>query len=164
MGLGIPMMKSLAEFDPRRLADDLRRTWQARALVETQRTQLGGVVLSMLAHSYDDVMPTLMRVVFPGFQGIRPPFLCSAGKINKRGHVIADVVMRDNQPPRKNRIIYRSLTELRDDFRHLADSLKLDDRDRIDMFNCLQRWIVADQRLDPTMNPADPDARRLTVH
>ena len=35
--------------------------------------------------------------------------------------------------------------------------------DRIEMFTALRNWIVADFRLDPTMDPSDPDARRL-VH
>jgi hypothetical protein len=50
---------------------------------------------------------------------------------------------------------------MRDAFRRLADRLKLNDADRIELFKCVQRWVVADRRLDPTFDPKDPDAKRL---
>ena len=53
---------------------------------------------------------------------------------------------------------------MRDAFRRLADRLKLSDSDRIEMFKYVQRWVVADRRLDPTFDPQDPDAKRLTTH
>jgi hypothetical protein len=31
------------------------------------------------------------------------------------------------------------------------------------MFAAVKRWVVADRRLDPNMDPQDPDAKRL-VH
>jgi hypothetical protein len=52
----------------------------------------------------------------------------------------------------------------RDDMRRLADRLKLTDQERLEFFTCVKRWLVADHRLDPTMDPADPDAKRLTIH
>jgi hypothetical protein len=143
---------------------DLRDTWQARVLVATQRERLGIVVLSVLAHNFDDALPVLLQAVFPGFYAISAPFLCSAGKIDKRGKIIADLVMRDNQPPRRNTIVFHSLADMQSDFRRLADRLKLDDKDRRQLFAAVKNWVVADQRLDPTMDPKDPDARRLTVH
>ena len=162
LGLGVLMTDDLPELDPRRLAEDLRRTWQARALVETQRERIGAVVLSVLAHNFDDVMPVLMRIVFPGFHSITAPFICSAGKVNKRGHIVADIVMRDNEAPRKNRVIYRTVGNLQNDFRRLADRLSLTDSERVELFTAVRRWVVADQRRDPTLDPADPDSRRLT--
>jgi hypothetical protein len=50
---------------------------------------------------------------------------------------------------------------MQNDFRRLADRLKLSDADRIEMFKCVQRWVVADRRLDPSFDPRDPDAKRL---
>lgn len=55
--------------------------WTARALVATRREHIGVVLLSVLAHNYDDAMPVLLRVAFPGFTSIQAPFLCTAGKV-----------------------------------------------------------------------------------
>lgn len=136
--------------------------WQSRVLVETQGEHIGIVLLSVLAHNFDDAMPVLLRVAFPGFTSIAPPFLCTAGKVAKTGAVVADVV-NHNGTISKDVALYINETALRDDFRRLADRLKLDDADRVEMFKCVQRWVVADRRLDPTFDPQDPDAKRL-VH
>lgn len=143
------------------MSDELRETWQVKALIATRQGMIGATVLSMLAHSYDDAMPVLMRVAFPGFTSIVPPFLCTAGKVEKTGAIVADMVTSDGQIV-KDVALFRSELAMRDAFRRLADSMKLDDRDRIEMFKCVQRWVVADRRLDPMMDPRDPDAKRLT--
>lgn len=142
-------------------ARELRETWQCRALAHA-KGHTSTVLLSVLAHNYDDAMPVLLRVAFPGFTSIAPPFLCTAGKVAKTGAIVADVVQRDGRI-RKQAAIYRNEAALRDDFRRLADQLKLNDADRVEMFKAVQRWVVADFRLDPTMDPRDPDAKRL-VH
>jgi hypothetical protein len=145
--------------DPHRHAQDLLNTWQARILrIATHK--LGAVVLSVLAHNYDDAMPVLLRLVFPGFYSIKAPFLCTAGKIAKTGHVCADVVTRDGQIV-KMAAIYRDTREMESAFRRLADRLKLPDSDRVEMFNAVKKWVVCDYRLDPNMDPMDPDAKRL---
>ena len=139
---------------------ELRDTWQARALVQTKHQHVGVVLLSVLANIYDDAMPVLLRVAFPGFTSITPPFLCSCGRIGKAGQVMADVVNKDGTISKKV-AVYINEIELRDDFRRLADTLKLSDFDRVEMFKCVQKWVVADTRLDPTFDPQDPDAKRL---
>lgn len=141
---------------------DWRETWQVRVLIETQRSHIGTVMLSALAHTYDDAMFVMMRVAFPGFKSITPPFLCSAGKVDKNGAVVADVVQRAGTI-KKDVCLYTSEIQMRDELRRLADRMRLNDADRVEMFKVVQRWVVADRRLDPTMNPADPDAKRL-VH
>jgi hypothetical protein len=141
----------------------MRETWQARALVATQRQHIGVILLSVLAHTFDDAMPVLLRVAFPGFTSISAPFLCTAGKVGKSGQIVADVVNKVGTIDR-DVAVYGSETALRDDFRRLADTLKLSDADRIEMFKCVQRWVVADRRLDPTFDPQDPDAKRLVVN
>jgi hypothetical protein len=82
------------------------------------------------------------------------------GKVAKSGAVVADVILRDHRVV-KDKPIYRDEIALQNDFRRLADRLKLNDADRIEMFKCVQRWVVADRRLDPTFDPKDPDAKRL---
>ena len=142
-------------------ATELRDTWQGRCLA-TARGKTGAVMLSVLAHNYDGAMLALLKVVFPGFKSITAPFLCTAGKVAKSGAVVADMVGKYGGIT-KDAVLYRSEVELRDDFRKLADGLKLSDAERVEMFAAVKRWVVADRRLDPTMDPKDPDAKRL-VH
>lgn len=145
-----------------RLTFDIADTWQARVL-KAARGMQGAVVLSVLAHNYDDAMPILLEVTYPGFRSITAPFLCTAGKVSKTGAVVANVVMQDGRIV-KDAVIYRNEIALRGDFRKLADRLKLADHERAELFVCLQRWVVADRRLDPAMDPKDPDAKRLTIN
>jgi hypothetical protein len=143
------------------IAFDLRSSWQARALAEA-KGQTAMVLLSVLSHTYDAALIVLLPIVFPGYVEPSLPCLASCGKVDKTGAVVADVIMKDHCVV-KNSVIYRSEEVLRDDFRRLADRLKLSDADRIEMFKCVQRWVVADRRLDPSFDPQDPDAKRL-VH
>lgn len=136
--------------------------WQAKVLAAAQG-KLGAVVLSVLAHNFDDEMLVLLRVVFPGFTTITAPFLVSAGKVAKTGHVCADVAKRDGEIV-KMAILFRDTLELQTEMRRLADRVKLSDGDRNALFGAVKRWLVCDYRLDPTMDPKDPDARRLVVN
>lgn len=152
-------MAGLAIDPGARLAFDLRATWQARTLAAAQGPT-HSVLLSVLGHNYDDQLLVLLQAVYPGFTSITAPFLCSAGRVMKNGAVVADVV-RANGLIEKKVVLYRSEIALRDDFRRLADRLKLNDQDREQLFIAVQKWVVADYRLDPTMDPQDPDAKRL---
>lgn len=141
------------------LAFDLRASWQARALAEA-KGQTGMVLLSVLSHSYDDALVVLLPLVFPGFVEPSLPVLASCAKVDKTGAVVADVIDKKHVV-KKGAVIYRTEAALQDDFRRLADRLKLNDDDRIELFKCVQRWVVADCRLDPTFDPQDPDAKRI---
>lgn len=152
-------MTALTTSLERSLAFDLRATWQARTL-EAARGRTAAVLLSVLAHNFDDQLLTLLQLVFPGFKSITAPFLCSAGKIERNGAVVADMVERAGTI-KKKAVLYRSEIELRDDFRRLADQLKLDDDDRKALLGAVRRWVVCDFRLDPNLDPKDPDAKRL---
>lgn len=153
----------------------LAGTWQSKVLHETCRMngigvlgpmdKLGSVLLSMFAHNLDaGPLAVLLAAVFPGFYSIGTPFICSAAKIDKAGRIVADVVMRDKEFPRKDHVLFLSTQHLERTFRRLADRLKLSDRDRVALFIAAKAWVVADRRLDPAMDPADPDARRLVLH
>lgn len=138
--------------------------WQGRALAAATGTT-AAVLLSVLAHNYDDAMPVMLRVVKPitwdaVHQTVRAPFLSSAGKVAKSGAVVADVVTASGHII-KEVALYLNETELRDDFRKLADRLRLRDDERVEMFKAVQRWVVADKRLDPNFDPKDPDAKRF---
>lgn len=158
----MPVTDPVVNLIDSQLAFDLRASWQARVLASAGG-HLGAVVLSVLAHSYDEAMPTLLRVVFPGFTSIAAPFYCTAGKVDKAGRVVADVVTKSGEIV-KDAKVYDSELQMRDEFRRLADRLKLNDADRTELFKCAQRWVVADRRLDPNFDPKDPDAKRLVVH
>lgn len=150
-----------------KMAGEFRDMWQGRALTEARGTT-AAVLLSVLAHNYDDAMPVLLRVVKPVtwdavHQTVRAPFLSSAGRISKTGAIVADVVTSTGHIL-KNTVLYANETELRDDFRRLADRLHLTDADRTEMFKAVQRWVTADTRLDPTFDPKDPDAKRLVLN
>lgn len=156
-------MPSVVDLSAAKHAQELRESWQGRALAATRTKALGMVVLSVLAHNYDEAMHTLLLAVFPGFKSISAPFLSTAGRIAKTGHVMADVVHR-NGTIEKNRAIFLDAADMQSHFRRLADELKLSDDDRREMFGAVQRWLVADYRIDPTMNPSDPEARRLALN
>lgn len=141
------------------LAFDLRASWQVRALAEAKGLT-GMVLLSVLSHTYDDALLVLLPIVFPGYVEPSLPVLASCGKVDKTGAIVADVIRKDHYLV-KDALIYKSETDLRDDFRRLADHLKFNDADRTELFKCVQRWVVADRRLDPSFDPKDTDARRL---
>ena len=133
-------------------------SWQVKVLRHADGVD-AAVILSMLAHAYD--VEGLLALL-PDFV-LCPPFLGTCGKIDKRGRVCADIVF-DDRPPMKQQPLYASEFALRDAMRRLADRLKLTDADRSEMFDLIRRWIVCDFRLDPTMDPADPDAKRLVAN
>jgi hypothetical protein len=147
------------EFE-KKLAFDLRASWQARTLANSKGATFA-VVMSVLAHSFPDAMDTLLRVLIPGWDG-KPlgPYLSTCGKVAKNNTVVADVIYPDGRIE-KDAVLYLSEIHLRDDMRRLADSLKLVDRDRVEFFTAIKNWVVADRRLDPNFDPRDPDAKRL---
>jgi hypothetical protein len=141
------------------VSDGIADTWQAKTLAAAEG-KTGAVILSVLAHNFEDRLMLICRAI--GFSTFLPaPYLESAGRVAKNGAVIARV--RDRDGRLRWRPLYRSEIALRDDFRRLADRLRLSDTDRTELFDAVKRWVVADRRLDPTMDPRDPDAKRL-VH
>jgi hypothetical protein len=155
----VPVTDPVAQAIEASVAFDLRSSWQARVLAGVGG-HMGAVVMSVLSHTYDEAMPTLLRMVFPGFTSIVAPFYCSAAKVDKAGRVVADVVTKTGDIV-KDAKVFDNEMQLRDAFRRLADHVNLNDADRVELFKCVQRWVVADRRLDPTFDPRDPDAKRL---
>lgn len=155
-------MEALTSFEFQRFERELREGWQCRVLVEA-KGHSRAVIASILAHSFDGSILTIMQAAFPRFEKVKPPFISSAGRIDKTGRVVADVWEKDNSIS-KNQVMYPNDIAYRDAMRRLADRLKLSDQERLEFFTCVKRWLVADLRLDPTMDPMDPDAKHLTVH
>lgn len=152
-------MRGVIDFEWQRHARELRDTWQGRVLLAAEG-RLGAVVLSVLSHNFDDAMLPLLRICYPGFTSIVAPFLCSAGKVMKNGNVAADVVTSDGRILKFVKL-FDGERQMRGAFRRLADKLKLADTDRAELFQAVRNWVVCDYRIDPTMAPSDPDAKRL---
>lgn len=147
----------------RMTGEELRASWQGRALIFAKdNPQLKTALLSLLADNYDDTMPWLLAAVYGDF-GIKAPFYCSNPKIDKRGCIVADLIMPDGFKY-KNAVIFISEDQMQGTFRKLADRLKFSDAERIDLFVCARHWVKADFRLDPTMDRRDPDAKRLVLN
>ena len=146
----------------RALEAELASMWPCRALRASKDQYVGMIMLSVIADNFDGALMSIMEVSFPGFTSIAPPFLCSSAKVAKSGAVVADMVDMWGHV-QKDVILYMSETHLRNDIRRLADQLDLTDAERVEMFAAVRKWVVADRRLDPTMDPQDPDAKRL-VH
>jgi hypothetical protein len=144
---------------PELLAFDIRDTWQAKVLLGTGG-KLNVVLMSVLAHNYDDAMLPLLQTIYPGFVSIAAPFYCTAAKVSKAGRIVADLDHGDGLVT-KNVEVFMSEAVMEHEFRWLADRLKLSDADRVELFAAVTRWVVADRRLDPAMDPKDPDAKRL---
>ncbi len=150
--------------NPKMSGEELRASWQGRVLLfaDLVSIQLKAALLSLLADSYEDALPFLLSAVF-GDWHIEPPFYCSNPKINKRGCIVADLLMPDGVLL-KGAAIFSGSQQMQDIFRRLADRMKLSDADRLELFSCVHRWVKADLRLDPAFDRRDPDARRLTLH
>lgn len=150
--------------EPKLSAEELRQSWQGRALAVTnlKSPKLCRVLMSVLADNYDDTMPFLLHAVF-GSAAITVPFICSDPRINKASQITADLITKYGTKV-KNYVVFDDAKQMEGVFRKMADRLKLSDIDRLELFACIHHWVKADFRLDPTMDRADPDARRLTVH
>lgn len=140
------------------LAFDLRDTWQGRCALAA-RGRAAMVLMSALVHSYEESAPILYALIFPDHGKVMAPYLESCGRVAKNGAITAKVRHRGGLLSED--VIYPNEIALRDEFRKLADELKLSDADRVELFGAIKRWVVADRRIDPTMDPKDPDAKRL---
>lgn len=136
-------MNGVKKLDPRRHAQDLRNTWQARCIAES-KGKTRAVMLIVLSMSYTNAVPTLLRVL--GYRDINRPFLSSGATINWNGKLICDVTEKSGIVAPA--VVYDSTDELSRDMRDLADRLKLNDNERVEMTKAIQHWVVADMRVD----------------
>lgn len=143
------MTDIIQTLDLHRHAQDLRQTWQARALYGATGKNRA-VVRAVLFHNYAQAMPILLRVVFGntplGNVGVRPAFSGTA-KIDKGGRVIANVASPAGELV-PDVVVFDDHQALTWTFRTIADKLKFTDAERIEMVEAAKRWIVADERID----------------
>jgi hypothetical protein len=129
-----------------KLSRELRESWQCRCLAES-RDRLWRVVLAVLAHNFADALLVLLKVTYPNFAGLKRPLILGGATIERSGKITCDVI-KDGAAVPELEVIYDSQDELVADFRRLADRLKLNDDDRLGMITAVQRWVVADLRID----------------
>lgn len=137
-------MTDIKPLDFKRHAQDLRDTWQARCLAEA-KGKTAAVVLIVLCMSYSTAIKTLLRVVF-NRRDIERPFFASGAEIQLSGKLVCDLVEKSGivHPV----VVYESTDLLNRDMRILADHLKLTDAERLELYAAVQRWVVADHRID----------------
>lgn len=149
-----------------RPAQLLREQWQCRLLVAANggRTEINfpmnerlAVALVMIAHSYYEAVPILMRVAFRNFRQLKPPCWSGPATIARTGQVACTYISSAGSEF-KNARVYDSEDDLIKDFRNLADTLKFDDEDRDAMFACLKRWVTRDNRLKAAVEDKEPAA------
>lgn len=128
-------------------AAEIRDMWQSRLLRATKgKGDLFQTVLVVFAKEYPAAMQILLRVSFANFIDITLPTITGYATIEPNGKITAQVMTKSRRKARW--IIWESEQAMRTEFGRVADKLKLDDADRIEMFGVLKKWIVADKRID----------------
>lgn len=125
-------------------ADEIRQMWQSRAL-HASTGKMRKVLITALAKEYPGAMVTLMKVTFPGFVDFDLPIFLSYAHICRFGTIVCE--MMEKHGVRRTVCVYRSENAFIYDMRKLADKLKLDDKDRVEMFTVLQKWVASDRRV-----------------
>jgi hypothetical protein len=135
--------------------EELRASWQARVIVGLPESYERKILESVISHNWDDAFPALMNACDTW---VYLPHLISAGKISRGGKVFARWINEAGSIETKS---FGTLDWLTTAMRKAADRVRLSDAERTAMFAAIARWIVCDFRLDPTMDPFDPDAKHL---
>lgn len=108
-----------------------RDSWQRRAVEKTggNQTLMGCFVLAILGWQH----------------GRHPPRFGKVATINKDGIIITNMQNKDGEIFPNHSL--GNVKTVIDNFRGLADELKLNDRDRRAMFDELRKWFIKDERV-----------------
>jgi hypothetical protein len=125
-------------------ADEIRTMWQSRALAASSG-KLRKVIVIALAKEYPGAFVTLMKATFPGFIDLELPMFLSYAHIALDGSIVCEWMNKAKirRPVR----VYDNEDAFIHDTRKLADGLKLPDKDRVEMFAVLQKWVASDRRV-----------------
>jgi len=112
----------------------MEKAWKLKTVRSTMGNQsrLGCILIAVLGQ-----MPK------------HPPRIRGGAIITSDGLVIADMELRNGKGFLATPL--GDITEIRDNFRCLADHLKLGDDERRELFIELQKWIVKDYRATSTL-------------
>lgn len=110
-----------------------RQSWQYRAIEATrgQQSRLGTLLLAVLGKTVDSGLK-------------HPPSFGPSGVITPDSFVLSNFIDRNGTA--HVGVVVGSLEDVIDNFRNLADVLKLDDAERVELFAELRMWISADNR------------------
>lgn len=108
-----------------------RESWQRRAVDKTggNQTLMGCFVLAILGWQH----------------GRHPPRFGRTATINKEGLIITNMQAKDGQVFPNHQL--GQVQTVVDNFRGLADELKLNDEERKQMFDELRKWFFKDERV-----------------
>jgi hypothetical protein len=129
------------------LSKDIRSSWQARCLHAAKDDKFWNVVHAVMWHSYGRAMPVLLQLIYSGFTDITRPFFIGGANVLKNGKVACRLIKSGSDVPEWV-IVYDHEHELIKAFRDLADELKLNDKERVELTGAVKRWVVADLRVD----------------
>lgn len=109
--------------------------WKTRAIHATDgnKSLLGCFVLAVLGMQH----------------GVRPPRFGSTANIDKDGLLYSHMQAADGQIFQNHCL--GPVEDVRDNFRRLADHLKLSDSERVELLGELKKWIRHDARADRTV-------------
>lgn len=109
-------------------------SWQRRAVVKTggNQTLMGCFVLAILGWQH----------------GRYPPRFGRVARINKDGYVFSNMQSKDGSV--YHDYAFGPVQTVIDNFRGLADELKLNDDERKQMFGELRKWFFIDERAKST--------------
>lgn len=105
-------------------------TWQYKAVVACRgnQTMVGTILLAII-----------------GRNAKNPPQITTTATVDEHGLVWAGIATRNGQ---HGLAVLGTIQDVRDEFRRLADYLKLDDHERIELFEELRKWVAVDMRAD----------------
>lgn len=127
-------------------AGEVREMWQSRVLAGTDGLERA-ILVRMFVKAYKDAIKILLAVTFPGFRDLGLPQIVGHANVAPSGRIVADVLQKNRRV--RTHILYESQDAMRAAFGRLADKLKLNDFDRVELFAMLQGWVAADLRIDP---------------
>ena len=116
-------------------ADEIREMWQSRAL-RSSSGRMRKVMITALTKEYPAAIVTLAKVTFPKFVDFDLPLFLSYATVEIDGSITCECHGHRQEKRRAG-----ASTTATEDFiyegRRLADGLKLNDRDRSEMFAVL---------------------------
>ena len=130
-------------------ADELAAMWQLKAMAWTFKNspKLFAILLRVLANEYTAVTHNTWAVILRGMTGTPdlPGNIVLQGyaRVEPSGRVTTIATTRDGEVFRM--ALYRNKYAFVSDMRRIADKLKLNDGDRIAMFDVLKGWITEDK-------------------
>lgn len=107
-----------------------QNTWQYKAVVATKgnQTLVGCILLALI-----DRQPR------------NGPRVETTATVDEKGFTFCGFTRRNGV---QGVVCIGTIQDIRDEFRRLADHLKLDDVERIELFDELKKWVAVDLRAD----------------